>query len=238
MTPAFLTERPYAHRGLHGAGGVENSPVAFAAAIRAGHGIELDVRLTRDGEAVVFHDVELDRLTGSTSRVDDRTLAELTVIPLSGSNDTIPSLKDVLSQIGGQVPLLIEIKTPDRKCALLCQAVARALTGYQGPVAVMGFNPQVARWFRRHAPGIPHGLVVSEEGPKTFTEKLVKATKRIGSVIVARPDFLAYDVRSLEGMLPRRMRTHGVPVLTWTVRTPADRARAAAFADQIIYETP
>lgn len=234
---AFLTARPYAHRGLHGAGGIENSPSAFAAAIRAGHGIELDVQLTSDGEAAVFHDTDLKRLTGSPGRLADHSAAELAAIRLIGGTDTIPTLRSVLELIGGQAPLLIEIKTPGRECGRLCRAVARALAGYQGPVAVMGFNPQVARWFRRHAPDIAHGLVVSEEGPKTFTEKLVKAAKRIGSVIIARPDFLAYDVRSLASSLPRRLRAHGVPVLTWTVRTPADRERAETFADQIIYET-
>jgi len=138
---AQLIARPFAHRGLHGHGHIENSRAAFEAAIAAGSGIELDVQASADGEAMVFHDYELERLTEGFGAL--RTLAgvELQRIRLKGSEETIPTLNEILALIGGRAPLLIELKSPGRRAAQLCRAVQRALDGYQGSVAVMSFMP-------------------------------------------------------------------------------------------------
>jgi glycerophosphoryl diester phosphodiesterase len=130
------------------------------------------------------------------------------------------------------VPLLIEIKTPGRTAARHCLAVHRAVEGYRGPFAVMSFNPEVGRWFARHAPSIVRGLVVSEEGKKGARGRLERhlALRR------ARPDFLAYDVRDLPSRFAAAQRARGLPLLTWTVRGRAAEAIAAAHADQPIYE--
>jgi glycerophosphoryl diester phosphodiesterase len=229
---AFLRAQPFAHRGLHGAGRIENSRAAFAEALRAGHGIECDVQLSRDGEAMLFHDAMLDRLTEETGPVSARTAAELGRIRLRGMEEGIPTLTEVLALLAGRVPLLIEIKTPGRAAARHCLAVHRAVEGYRGPFAVMSFNPEVGRWFARHAPSIVRGLVVSEEGKKGARGRLERhlALRR------ARPDFLAYDVRDLPSRFAAAQRARGLPLLTWTVRGRAAEAIAAAHADQPIYE--
>jgi glycerophosphoryl diester phosphodiesterase len=71
--PAAFLGAPIAHRGLHDrtAGVIENSPAAFAAAIAAGYGIEMDIQRSADVEAMVFHDHELPRLTGAPGLVHD-----------------------------------------------------------------------------------------------------------------------------------------------------------------------
>jgi glycerophosphoryl diester phosphodiesterase len=233
--PSLLTPLPIAHRGLHGDGRVENSPAAFAAAIAAGHGIELDVQASRDGEAMVFHDARLERLTGEAGEVAACSAAELGAIGLLGSADRIPTLAAALGQIGGRVPLLIEVKAPGRRRQFvvpLCRAVLRALEGYSGPVGVMSFNPEVARWFGRNAPQILRGLVVSEEDKKGLRGR---AERRL-SLWRAVPHFLAYDVRDLPSGFAARCRRSGLPVFTWTVRSAADHAVAAEHADQIVYE--
>ena len=74
---AFLKAQPFAHRGLHGLGVVENSRAAFRAAIARGHGIETDVQGARDGEAMVFHDSTLDRLTASAGALAAHTPVEM-----------------------------------------------------------------------------------------------------------------------------------------------------------------
>ena len=143
---AWLGQWEYAHRGLHSAGVPENSPSAFAAAMAKGMGIECDVQRSRDGQAVVFHDAELDRLTGESGPLAARTSAELGKVVLNGSTDTIPTFPQLLAQLGGKVPLLIEIKSPRRnsmRVSALCLAVKRALEGYLGPHAVMSFDPRV-----------------------------------------------------------------------------------------------
>jgi glycerophosphoryl diester phosphodiesterase len=220
---------PFAHRGLHGEGRVENSRAAFQAAIAAGHGIELDVQASRDGEAMVFHDYHLDRLTGESGDLAARTAAQLGAVHLAGTDEMIPTLREVLQLVRGLVPVLVEVKAPDRKVARLCLAVFRSLEGYRGPLGVMSFNPEVTRWFAAHAPKVLRGLVVTEQGKKGLRGRLERALGFWRS----RAQFLAYDIRDLPSRFARKRK---VPVFTWTVRSDADRARAAAHADQIIYE--
>ena len=230
----FLSGQPFAHRGLHGDGRIENSRAAFRAAIAAGHGIECDVQLSRDGQVFVFHDSDLDRLTGSQGRVAETPASALDAIHLSGTDEALPRLDQILALIAGRAPLLIEVKTNDRHVAPFCLAVRRALEGYRGPVAVMSFNPLVARWFALHAPRIVRGLVVTEEGKRGLRGRL----ERHLALWQARPDFLAYDIRDLPSAFAAARRAGGMPVLTWTVRTPRDLAAGSAHADQIIHELP
>ena len=229
----WLKRGEYAHRGLHGGADPENSLSAFAAAISAGMGIECDVQQTGDGLAVVFHDWELDRLTRESGPVARHTAAELSQIALGSGTDRIPALRDLLGMVRGRVPLLIEVKTRrERRVSALCLAVRRDLEGYAGPAAVMGFDPRVCAWFRRHAPRVVRGLVMTEEGARTLSG----AVKRHLALWQAKPDFLAYDVRDLPSRFADAQRRRGLPLLTWTVRSAALRQRAAEHADAPIAE--
>ncbi|BEU99055.1 glycerophosphodiester phosphodiesterase family protein [Novosphingobium olei] len=225
----------YAHRGLHGAGVPENSPSAFALAAERGLGIECDVQRSGDGLAVVFHDFDLDRLTGQQGRVVDHSAAQLQTFALTGSQhgDCIPGLRQMLDLVAGRVPVLIEIKSRREMHVIpLCLAVRRTLEGYRGQVAVMSFDPRVSRWFKRHSPHVVHGLVVTEEGRTT----LFARARRHFSLWHAEPDFLAYDVRDLPSRFAASQRRRGFPLLTWTVRSPELAERAAQHADAPIAE--
>ncbi|WP_408590579.1 glycerophosphodiester phosphodiesterase family protein [Novosphingobium sp.] len=226
----------YAHRGLHGAGLPENGPSAFAGALARGMGIECDVQRSSDGHAVVFHDWELERLTGQSGAVIERSAAELAVLPLGNSAsraETIPTLRRLLDLVEGKVPLLIEVKArPGTRVAPLCLAVRRQLEGYRGPVAVMSFDSRVSRWFARYSPHTVRGLVVTEDGRRTMTGKY----RRHLALWHARPDFLAYDVRDLPSRFAGAQRRRGLPVLTWTVDSPARRQVAFMYADAAIAE--
>ena len=226
-----LIAKPFAHRGLHGPGVLENSRAAFEAAIAAGHGIELDVQVSRDGQAMVIHDYALERLTEGAGPVCDLVAAELEKIRLRSGNETVPTLPAVLALIAGRAPLLIEVKSPGRRVAALSGAVRDALRGYDGPVAVMSFNPEIGRWFARNAPDVLRGLVVTEAG-KRWRGGL---TRRV-ALWRSHADFLAYDIRDLPSRFASRQRARGLPVLTWTCRSDEDCGRAALHADQIIYE--
>jgi glycerophosphoryl diester phosphodiesterase len=230
----YLTARPFAHRGLHAPGGPpENSFAAFAAAIDAGHGIELDVRLTKDRGAVVFHDAELPRLVNASGRIVDLTTAELAAYRIAGSDEPIRSLREAIEFIGGRAPTLIEVKSPGRYgWTSLCRAIRRAIEGANGWVAVMSFDPRIVRWFRHHSPLTVRGLVVSERdrpGPVGWLRRRL-------AIRAAHPHFLAYDVAALPSGIGDWFRASGRPLLTWTVRTADERRRAAAHADQIIFE--
>jgi glycerophosphoryl diester phosphodiesterase len=226
-----LIAKPFAHRGLHGPGIPENSRAAFEAAVAAGHGIELDVQASADGEAIVIHDYALERLTEGFGEVRSLGAAELTRVRLKESAETIPALAEILTLVAGRVPLLIEVKSPDRRVAAMSRAVERALADYRGSVAVMSFNSEIGRWFAHHAPQRLRGLVVTEAG-KSWRGWL---TRRV-ALWRSRADFLAYDIRDLPSRFAERQRASGMKVLTWTCRTLQDRARAAEHADQIIYE--
>lgn len=231
--PAWLRGLEVAHRGLHDQRVPENSPSAFAAAIRRGLAIECDVQLSADDQAVVFHDFSLERLTAQTGPVIARTAAELREIVLTGSDDHIPSLADMLIEVAGRTPVLIELKS--RKgwpIARLCAAVESALSSYSGPIAVMSFDPRVPRWFATHAPARTRGLVLSEyEHPGLLAHLRQSLTVRL-----SRVQFLAVDVRRLPGPIATAVRKRGLPIATWTVRTPAQRETALAHADALIAE--
>ncbi|HEY6815175.1 MAG TPA: glycerophosphodiester phosphodiesterase family protein [Croceibacterium sp.] len=230
---AWLRGQVYAHRGKHGAGLIENSQYAFDAAIAADLGIECDVQETADGEAAVFHDRELDRLTASTGPVIARTALELLQTRLTGSHEHIPLLGDLLLQVSGRVPLLIEVKTdPARRVERLCRAVQRGLGDYDGPCAVMSFDSRVGFWFARHAPQTVRGLVVTERGGSVARGPLLR---RLG-LWNTRPDFLAYDVRDLPSPFAAVQRARGLPLLTWTVSDAARLKTARAHADAPIAE--
>lgn len=229
---AFLKAAPFAHRGLHGHGVIENSRAAFRAAIAAGHGIELDVQASSENDPMVFHDVTLERLTDEEGEVSARAGGDLERVRLKASEETIPRLPEILSLIGGRVPLLIEVKAKGFHVGVLCLAVRRALEGYLGSAAVMSFNPQVGRWFHDHAPRIVRGLVITEEGDRGLRGR----AKRHLALWRAKPDFLAYDVRDLPSRFAAQQRARGLAMVSWTVRTRQQHAIVAAHADQPIYE--
>jgi glycerophosphoryl diester phosphodiesterase len=235
---AFLGKQPYAHRGLHGGRIVENSRAAFEAAIAKGIGIELDVQAAVGGEPFVFHDKTLDRLTDATGSIVGKVGHQLDQIRLKGTAESIPRLAEILTLVGGRVALLIEIKAAGRHVGGLCLGVRRVLEGYQGPIAVMSFNPEVGRWFNEHAPRLVRGLVVTQEGQGGLWSQLKGRVIRHASLWRAKPDFLAYDIRDLPAAFANQQRARGLKVLTWTVRTAAQETIALDWADEIIFERP
>ncbi len=233
----WLGNVAYAHRGLHLPGVPENSLSAFRGAIARGMGIECDVQRSADGQAMVFHDSELDRLTAETGPLGARRAEDLGRIELSGSEDRIPTLRQMLDEVAGRVPILIEIKSGGasfKHAGALCQAVRRVLEGYTGPHAIMSFDPRVVRWFANRSPHTVRGLVVTEENAKALPGQI----RRRLALWLARPDFLAYDIRDLPSRFAAGQRQRGLPVLTWTVRTPELRERTTAYADAPIAEGP
>lgn len=231
---AFLKGQPYAHRGLHGNGILENSPAAFEAAIKLGHGIECDVQAAEDGTAFVFHDFELDRLTTHQGKLAHLRASDIDRIDLTDGHGKIPRLRAILTQVAGQVPVLIEIKSGDLRVGPLCLSVRRALEGYAGKAAIMSFNPLVSAWFRKNAAHIIRGLVVTEEGNQNLKGRIA----RHQSLWTAKPDFLAYDVRDFPSRFAASNRARGLPIVTWTVRTASQEKIAAIHADEPVYEMP
>lgn len=244
LPAAFLTT-PIAHRGLHDAAArrPENSLPAFQAAVAAGYGIELDVQISADGAAMVFHDDTLDRMTAEAGPLAARTEAELGQIPLRHSGDHIPSLAQVLQAVAGRVPLLIEVKDAGETLGptdgRLEQAVARALADYSGPVAVMSFNPHHILALRTLAPAIPRGLTTDAFAPGDWPHVPPETCARLAGIPdydAAGAVFLSHHFRDLDRPRVRALQAKGAAILCWTIRSPEQEAAARRIAQNITFE--
>lgn len=241
---AWLTARPIAHRGLHdaAAGVIENSLGAAQAAIAGSFAIECDVQLTADGEAVVFHDFVLDRLTAQSGRVDARKAAELAAIGLKGSQDRIPTLTAFLDAIGGRTPLVIEVKSAFDGDLRLAKRTAEIVASRKDqPIVLKSFDPVIVAALRELAPGVARGIVAMNAYDYGDYDRLSTGQKHALANLLhfetSRPDFLSWKVADLPCAAPFLCRKAlGLPLMSWTVRTSEDRARAAEHADQMVFE--
>jgi glycerophosphoryl diester phosphodiesterase len=240
---AWIAERPVAHRGLHVAANniMENTASAFAAAIAHGFAMECDVQITADGEAMVFHDDTLDRMMQGSGRLDAHTRAALQAIAMKQGADRMITLGELCDLVGGRSPLVVEIKAAWSDDRRLESRVAQVLGAYRGPAAVMSFDPGSMQAMRTLAPSLPRGVVQESKYDDPEWDRLSAWQKfslaRLLHLPQSRPDFLAWYVQDLRNNAPRfARRVLGLPILTWTVRTPADQARAGLFADQMIFE--
>ncbi|MGG7643195.1 glycerophosphodiester phosphodiesterase family protein [Rhodovulum sp. YNF3179] len=244
--PDIFLARPIAHRGFHDRtrGAIENAPAAIRAAIAAGYGIEIDLQLSADGAAMVFHDYRLDRLTAESGPVRQRSAAELGRTAFRGSGgETIPTLEEVLDIVDGQVPLLIEIKDQDGALGpgtgALEAATAAALAGYAGPVAVMSFNPHAVAAFAEAAPDVPRGLTTCSFPaehwgglPRDRAARLrgIPDFDRVGA------SFVSHRAGDLDRPRLAELKTGGAGILCWTIRSPEAEAEARRIADNITFE--
>lgn len=234
----WLTDIAIAHRGLHSSAQaiVENSPSAFANAARNGYGFELDVLLSSDNKAMVFHDLTLERLTGESGHLSHLSCKELTRLNLDHSPDKIPTLKQILNNTDGAVPILIEIKGDQNKVPAISEAVWYDIKDYQGQIAVMSFYPEILKIFKINHPSVICGLVATTIDSGDLREEYFIEENQIEIIKSLNLDFLATDIRTLPNQTTEYCIANRIPVLTWTVRTPEDKEKAQEFADNIIFE--
>lgn len=245
--PEPFLRLPIAHRGLHdrARGVIENSRAAVRAAVAAGYGIEIDVQPSADGVAMVFHDDGLERLTAARGPVAARPAAELSGLPLRGAaaGEGIPTLREILDEVAGRVPILIEIKDQDGdmgpNIGPLEQAVAAGLAGYAGPVAVMSFNPHSVAAMARLAPEVPRGLVTSAwrmvdwRGISAATRARLRGIPDYEAVGAS---FVSHEARDLGRPRIAELKAAGARILCWTIRSPAAEAEARRIAENITFE--
>jgi glycerophosphoryl diester phosphodiesterase len=245
--PAAFLGPPIAHRGLHdrAAGVIENSLSAIEAATRAGYGVEIDLQLSADGEAMVFHDETLERMTNAAGQVRERTAAELRRLMLTGDageDDPIPTLAEALEAAGESAALLVDIKHQERGAGFgpLEARAAELLARHRGPIAVMSFHPASVFWFRDHAPEIPRGLVSfafeSLKARRRWPAAVRRSLARLEAFEASGADFVSYGHDDLPTPQIDALRAAGVPVLCWTVRSQAEETAARAHSDNITFE--
>lgn len=241
--PQWLTARPIAHRGLHDAarGVIENTPSAVAAAIAHDFAIEVDLQLSADGEAMVYHDDALGRLTEGDLPLREVTAADLKRTVFRATSDRMMTLHDLCDLVGGSVAMVLEVKSHFDNDLNLIRRIADVLKSYSGPAAIMSFDPAPVIALREIARHIPRGIVAQRRYTDGEWTALPPSTRagmtHLRHALHSRPHFVAYWVRDLPAAAPLIARhLFGCPLLTWTVRTADDRTRAARWADQIIFE--
>ncbi|HWK37280.1 MAG TPA: glycerophosphodiester phosphodiesterase family protein [Hyphomicrobium sp.] len=240
---AFL--KPIAHRGLHNAacGIVENTVPAFEAAIAKGYGIECDVRPASCSTPMVFHDLTLERLIEAEGPIAAHDAPALKALRYRNAGGAMIELADLLELVGGRVPLLIEIKSQwDAPNGQFLRNIAANASTYDGPIALMSFDPSVMAAMRELAPGVPRGIVAEQfaadcEWRGVLGPERAYALTHLLESGPAEPDFYAYDVNALPTAVTRYAReVEGKPLFTWTVRTAEQRETAARWADAPIFE--
>jgi glycerophosphoryl diester phosphodiesterase len=239
----WLIARPIAHRGLHDAasGLIENTAAAVQAAIAANYGIEVDVQISADGEAMVHHDDVLGRITEGSGRLDQLTAAELKRARFRNSDEHMMTLGGLCDLVGGRVTMLVELKSRYDGDSRLPARVATVLGGYRGPVAPMSFDPRQMAMLRAQAPQLTRGIVAAKYRPDPDWDRMSPWLRHgMGTLLpalTARPHFVAYGIADLPALAPLLARhVLSMPLLTWAVRTPQERQCAARWADQMIFE--
>jgi glycerophosphoryl diester phosphodiesterase len=244
LSQAFLGP-PIAHRGLHNANEhcYENSLSAVLRAIQSGYAIEVDLQLSSDGHAMVFHDYTLDRMTARSGPINQLTATDLEQTFLADSKDTIMQLSLLLEHVSGRAPLLIELKDQSMSLGpvtgILEKAVAMALEGYEGPVAVMSFNPASVKAMATLAPNIARGLTTdafkASEWPEVNDHRLHEL-RTLKDYYSTEASFISHDSEDLASQSFIGIKASGDPVLCWTVKTSEDEKTARAIADNITFE--
>ncbi|MBE5758238.1 MAG: glycerophosphodiester phosphodiesterase [Clostridiales bacterium] len=232
MTNNWFVKYKLAHRGLHNEKFPENSLPAFQNAIDHNFAIELDVRVSKDGSLVIFHDHNLMRMCSVDLDIKNLTLNEIKSHKLRSSNYTIPTLQEVLELVDGKVPIMIELKPVD-KHERIEEKVLAVIKSYQGDLAVKSFNPLTMLWFKKHAPNITRGMLSSyfENTNLPFIYKFL--IKRLFLFNRIKPHFISYDLNNLPN---KYVKNKKVPILAWTITSIDMEKEALKVADNVIFQ--
>lgn len=245
MTPALAAvfARPVAHRGLHdkAKGVIENTRSAFAAALAGGFGIECDIQPSADGEAMVFHDHKLDRLTTGSGRIDAQPSESLADLPFRDTTDRMQSLAELLAQVDGRQALVVEVKSGFDGNTAISARIAALVKGYAGPLALKSFDPAMLIALRKSGVAQPLGIVAMAQYEYPDYAHLSAEAKRALANLLhfgdSKPDFLSWNHRDLPSAAPYLCRSQlGLPVMSWTIRSRDEAARASPHIDQIVFE--
>jgi glycerophosphoryl diester phosphodiesterase len=237
----WLTSRPIAHRGLHDAAKrvIENTRSAFQAAIAANYAIECDLQISRDGEAIVFHDDTLDRLTEAKGPVREHRASELRALKFTSGSDHMQTVGELLAQVDGRVPLVIELKSLWNGDDSLARRAVEAVRRYEGAFALMSFDPKLIEKVRELDPQTARGIVADRVTHSDYD--VLPVAERIGMrelthLGATQPDFISYHWADLPYPPVTKFRQAGRPVICWTIRSPQQAAQARRHADQITFE--
>lgn len=237
----WLVNNPIAHRGFHdnNKGIIENTESAFANTIKHGYAIECDLQLTADGEAVVFHDDTLERLTDSKGPVKALSTRALTRVKFLGSADRMQTLGELLEQVAGRATLVIELKSHWDDDFTLAKRALKILETYDGPFCLMSFDPHVIAAICELSPCTVRGITADRTTDPWYD--FLPLARRLemrnfAHLETTKPHFVSYLWSDLPFEPITEIRKAGYPVITWTLHSKEDSSQALRYCDQVTFE--
>jgi glycerophosphoryl diester phosphodiesterase len=237
----WLVARPIAHRGLHNktVGIIENTSSAFAGAIAGNYAIECDLQIDGDGEAVVFHDAKLDRVCDASGTVNALSTKQLQKIAIKSSRDKIQTLGELLDQVDGKVPLVIELKSHWDGSVDLALRALKVLENYTGPYCLMSYDPDLVAAVAEHSPQTIRGIIADRIVHPEYNQ--LPVSQRLNMRLFrhldyTRPHFVSYYFRDLPYAPVQAMRAAGHPIICFTIRNKEQEAIARRYTDQVTFE--
>lgn len=232
---SWLFKKPIAHRGFHNPNAPENSLKAYMNAIKMDYAIELDIHMINDGNLIVFHDDNVERMTGVNMDVTDLTMDDINELRLFNTSEKIPLFRELLELVDGQVPLLIEIKDTS-KVGVIEESLLSHLEGYSGEYVVQAFNPLRIKWLKNNAPHIIRGQLsgLYTDSDIGFFEKFVLGN--LGFNIITKPDFINYEIEGLEKPIVKFLKFMGYPVISWTATDSETYCKALRLSGNVVFE--
>lgn len=228
----------YAHRGLfdNDSDAPENSLNAIRKAVEAGYGIEFDIQLSKDDVPVIFHDASLKRMCGVDGKIWDYTLEELQKMKLADSDQTIPTLEQVLEIVAGKVPLIIEYKM-DRVDTKVCELGNAILEKYNGVYCMESFHPFAVKWYRDHRPDVIRGQLSQDFSKTDYKGIQYFAMTHLLLNFLTRPDFIAYNHKDADIFSRRLCAQLGALSVAWTIKNREQYEDAKPYFDLVIFDS-
>ena len=225
-----------AHRGLFDREKIpENSMLAFDKALEKGYSIEVDVNMTQDGYIVVFHDNSLKRMTGIKNDITTMTLSEIKKLKLLGTENKIPTFEDVLLQVSGKVPILIEVK-PNSKYKELMEKLINLLEKYNGKYSIQSFDPRIVYWLKKNMPQISRGQISSKNIREVKSRILKILLGKMVFNVITKPNFVSYQYLSINEKFYKKQKNKGREVIAWTLKNKEDYEKIRDYCDMVVFE--
>lgn len=225
-----------AHRGLFDREKIpENSMLAFDKALEKGYSIEVDVNMTQDGYIVVFHDNSLKRMTGIKNDITTMTLSEIKKLKLLGTENKIPTFEDVLLQVSGKVPILIEVK-PNSKYKELMEKLINLLEKYNVKYSIQSFDPRVVYWLKKNTPQISRGQIASKNIREVKSRILKILLGKMVFNVITKPNFVSYQYLSINEKFYKKQKNKGREVIAWTLKNKEDYEKIRDYCDMVVFE--
>ena len=229
----LFKNRFIAHRGLHKNKIIpENSMLAFKAAIEKNYAIEFDINITKDNQIVVFHDDDLNRLCNKKENIEDVSYDFLKDLNLYESNEKIPLLKELLDEVAGKIPLIIEIKK-HKNIGLLENILFEMLKEYKGEYFICSFEKGILFWLEKNKPKERRGLIF---GSLPIKFKKYEKIAFLYKYFKSKADFISLEDKLIDSSIYDFCKKKELDIVVWTIKDKKSFQNIDKKVSAVIFE--